>query len=129
MDRLAVLAIVGSTIAAGCAATRDDIQEPGAAAPTVAVTAAEPAGDPAAPEDVRTVEVAQLDDEPVCEQRRRAGSRISKPVCYTPEQRAALQAKQAAAARDYAQDLERERAMKEQQSRQSPQQPSIIVFQ
>jgi hypothetical protein len=134
MDRLAAFAIIGPALLAGCATAPEQIAGPATHAesvpPTALVAAAAeaPAGAVAAA-DVRSVDVEQLDDEPICEQKRRSGSRISKPVCYTREQRAALDAQQAAAARDYAHALERERALKDQQSRQPGPQPSIIVFQ
>jgi hypothetical protein len=150
---------MGSALLAACAAPPDEIPISAAeAAPTAAVVpavappvdpaalvaaAATPADAPAlvstaeAPAAPTTGEVPVVDIEKVgdtgvvCELKRRSGSRITKTVCVTREQHAAMQRKQAADAQEYARDLEQDRAMRDQQQRIGGQQssPSMIVFQ
>lgn len=98
MPKLAIIA--PTLLLAACAAHRSEIA-------TVADTAVAPAEDA----DVKTVEVAELDTGMVCESRRRSGTRISRPVCYTREEQAALQASQREEALRYLDDLEREQRM------------------
>lgn len=133
MERLAV-PIVGSALLAACATAPDDDADPSltaASVPPAALVAAatEPPARALAGADVVSLEVEQFEDEPVCENKRRAGSRIGITVCYTREEQAALEKQKAESARQYARDLDRERAMKDQQQRQPGQSASVIVFQ
>jgi starvation-inducible outer membrane lipoprotein len=135
MNRLAALPVIGSIFLAACATTPNDVagSSPAAvSAPPAALLAAasEPPADALVGADVVTVEMNELDSE-VCESKRRPGSRITAIVCYTREELAALQKERAEAAQQYARDLDRERAMRDQQQRMGGAQrsPAIIVFQ
>lgn len=125
MSKLVV--IVPALLAAGCAANRSEI------ASDAAERAASPATDPAliaaaddsataagqlsAIAEKKTVELSELDNGLVCESRRHTGSRISRPVCYTREEQAALQAARREQAQRYAADLAHDQQMREQQQR------------
>ena len=137
MNRLPALAVIGSALLAACATAPDPAADSSFSAESAPLTAsaAAPAEPPAetltsAPDLVVDLNQRPVDDTPVCETKRRAGSRIPTMVCYTPEQRAALEQQQAEAARQYARDLDRERMLKDQQPRPlESQSPAIIVFQ
>jgi hypothetical protein len=67
--------------------------------------------------DVKTVEIEELDNGLVCEPRQRSASRITRRVCYTREEYAALQVQQREQAQEYARDLSRDREWREAQER------------
>jgi hypothetical protein len=67
--------------------------------------------------DVKTVQFEELDNGLVCEPRERSGSRITRRVCYTREEFAALQVQQREHAQEYARDLSRDREWREAQER------------
>lgn len=99
-------------------------------ASTFAAAAEQPADTVPPSEDVTDVEMSRFESNVVCEPRRRPGSRITVKVCFPREEYEMMQRNQAAAAQQYARDLDRERAMKEAQGRMAgPQQRSIIAFQ
>lgn len=132
MNRLAALPVFGTALLAACTTTPDELASPsfaaGSAPVAPLVAAAELRADPL-PEDVVTIEAEASDTNVVCETKRRPGSRIGATVCYTREERAALDQTQAEAARQYARDLDRERAMREQQRPLETQERAIIAFQ
>jgi len=149
MNRLIALPVIGSAFVAACAAPPDEISSlPAESVPPAAVVASSEApvdpsaavvaaadrpADAPAIGDVVVVDMKEVgkDTGLVCEPKRRSGSRIARTVCTTREALAATEAQQAAAAQKYARDLERERAMKDQQGRMGDQQrgPAIIAFQ
>jgi hypothetical protein len=132
MNRLAALPVIGYAFLAACATTPDETSSLAAesVSPASLVAAAAPAADPPAVTGAELVEADELDSGLVCESKRRPGSRIPVEICITREQRAAIEEQQAQNAQQYARDLERERAMKEDQGRTSQQRtPSIIAFQ
>jgi hypothetical protein len=66
---------------------------------------------------VKTVEFQELDNGLVCEPRQRSASRITRRVCYTREEYAAMQVQQREQAQEYARDLSRDREWREAQER------------
>jgi hypothetical protein len=132
MNRLAALPVIGSAFLAACATTPDETSSLAAeSVPAVALIAtAAPPADATAGTSVAAVEADELDSGLVCESKRRPGSRIPVEICITREERAAVEERQVQNAQQYARDLDRERALKEQQGRMSGgRAPSVIVFQ
>jgi hypothetical protein len=129
------LTLIGSALLGACSTNPN--AEPSFATASLAANAltaapSEPTAEQLtrAPDLVVDLTEPRVDDTPICETKRRAGSRIPTTVCYTAAQRAALEQQQAEAARQYARDLDRERMLKDQQPRPIEQQsPAIIVFQ
>ena len=76
---------------------------------------------PAAPQaetvDMKTVEFEELDSGLVCEPRERAGSRMTRKVCYTRDEYSAMQVRQRERAQKYARDLSRDTEWREAQER------------
>jgi hypothetical protein len=95
---------VGTVARAGGLIAQVDIAPTGAEAPSEAL-------------DVKTVEIEELDNGLVCEPRQRSASRITRRVCYTREEYAALQVQQREQAQEYARDLSRDREWREAQER------------
>jgi hypothetical protein len=95
---------VGSVASAGGLIAQVDIAPAAAEAPTETL-------------DVKTVEFEELDNGLVCEPRQRSASRITRRVCYTREEYAAVQALEREQAQEYARDLSRDREWREAQER------------
>jgi hypothetical protein len=135
MNRLTALPVIGSAFLAACAAPPDEISSLAASSvsPVALVAAADPPASAAVPPagDVVVIEVEDLatDTGLVCEPKRRSGSRIARTVCTTREALAATEQEQAEAARKYARDLDRERAMKAGPTGEQQRGPAIIAFQ
>ena len=137
MSKLAVIVpavIVPALLTAACASHRSEQASVTAEADPAAALVAGPAVVAAAsdtatsqvpePEatDANTVEISELDTGLVCEPRRRTGSRISRNICYTPEEQAALQAAKREQAQRYIDDLRRDQEMRAMQQREQEEQ-------
>ena len=129
--------VVPALVAVGCVAQRSEVipaeanaapvglvaQLASAPTPTPVPTSTPAAAAAAAVDseavatDVKTVAIEELDNGLVCEARERSGSRVTRKVCYTREEYAAVQALQREQAQQYARDLSREREMREAQER------------
>jgi len=123
-----VAAIVSALLVASCAAHRsemdsvaaDPVPTPRSAGPAL-TSAADSTATAEAPlpeaAEAKTVEISELDNGLICESRPRTGSRISRNVCYTREERAALQAANREQAQRYAYELARDQELREAQQR------------
>ena len=98
--------------------------------PAAVAVPAEPSSETAAESEIPVVDIAPTVDRGVtCEPQRRSGSRIARMVCSTASEREAREQQEMANAKQYARDLDRERAMRDQQARQGSQSNGFIVFQ
>lgn len=93
--------------------------------------AAAPAEAPDSLALVRTVDVEEIDNGRVCEQRKRPGSNITQKFCYTRQERIALQAAREEAREGQLDELRREQHWRDEIMRQAEmnqQRPSGFGF-
>jgi hypothetical protein len=118
--------LVPAIFAAGCAAHRVEmppqssvgsVASAGGLIAQVDIAPAAAAETPTEALQVKTVEFEELDNGLVCEPRQRSASRITRRVCYTREEYAAVQALEREQAQEYARDLSRDREWREAQER------------